>query len=304
MTTRTTGRIGADTDRLSRVQMQEVLDLLERGGGDRPVEIVPVEDDDALRASRTHPGSPARVALLLGALLDGRFDALVLDAARMPARLPDGLTIGAITRRATPYEALLSHDGSILDELPDGATVAAESWRRQAQMRCYRPDLHVVDARGSVDSVEQRVRSGQVDAAVVAAADMERLQRHESVVELLTASVCMPAAGQGALAVVVRSESSPLRDRIHAINHPPTWSALRAEWAFLEHLGADDPSRVGVLCTVEKKTLELEGVIAVPDLDEKIHMIVRGKTGQEEELGRTLAREILEAGGRDALAAL
>ena len=171
-------------------------------------------------------------------------------------------------------------------------------------MRCYRPDLHVVDARGSVDAVEQRVRSGQVDAAVVAAADMERLQRHEAVVELLTASVCMPAAGQGALAVVVRSESPAVRDRIHAINHATTYAALRAEWAFLEHLGVDDPSRVGVLCTVEKKTMELEGVIAVPDLDEKIHVMVRGALGREEELGRALAREVLEAGGRDLLASI
>lgn len=268
------------------------------------VDFIPPSDPEFIRNSHTHPGSPARVALLLNALLDGHFDALVLDASSLPTQMPSGLVIGAVTRRITPCDALISSDEQILDELPDGATVAADSHRRRTQMMCYRPELHIVDVRGSLDSMIQKIRSGVLDAAVVAAADMERLGRQDAVVELLTNSVCVPAAGQGALSVIVRSAEAPFRDSVQQINDARTSAALRAEWSFLEHLGVEDTSLVGVLGTIEDGTVELDGVLAVPDVNEKIRCLVRGAIGQEEELGEMLACEILDAGGREVLSIL
>lgn len=301
MPTKTTCRIGSDVDHLSRIQHEEVLRLLGNYAAKNAIEFVFPDESKALKNSRAQPNSPARIALLMNALLEGECDALVIDAVHLPARIPSGLTIGAITSRLTPYDALISSEECILDELPDNAVLAANSLRREAQMLYYRSDLKIVRAPGSVDSLIQKVRNGQVDSAVVAAADMERLNKHEYVVELLTNSVCVPAAGQGALAVLIRSSEGQFKETVQSINDPASYGVLRAEWTFLEALSVDGSDPVGVLGTVEGKVLELEGVLALPDGREKIHFMVKGTLGQEEDLGRTLAEEVLEAGGREIL---
>jgi len=285
---------------LSRVQLEEVLALLDNSDA-RSIDFVAPRATSFLDNSRTQPGTPARVSLLLSGLLTEEYDALVLGAVDLPTHIPSGLTIGAITRRLTPYDALISNEDLILDELPDGAAVVANSYRREAQMLCYRKDLRIVQARGSLDSLIQKVQTGKIDAAVVAAADMERLNRHDYVVELLTNSVCIPAAGQGALALLIRSSDESFRDCLQSINDHTTYSCLRAEWSFLEHLGVDNTSVAGVVGSIERKALELEGVLPIPDVTEKIHFMVKGHLGQEEELGQTLAKEILESGGHEAL---
>ncbi len=300
MPTKTTCRIGSDVDLLSKVQLDSVRFLLQHYGAKHSVDFITPEET-LLKNSRDQPNSPARLAMLMTALLDGAYDAIVLDAVSLTQRIPSGLTIGAITNRITPYDALISKGGLILDELPENAVIAANTLRREAQMLYYRPDLRIVHAKGSLDSLVQKVRNGNVDAAVLAAADMERVGRQEYVAELLTNSVCVPAPGQGALAVLIRSSEKSFRDCVQSINDPRTYSVLRAEWSFMEHLGANGDAPIGVLGSIEGKALELEGVLAYPDGREKILFMVKGHFGQEEDLGSTLAHEILEAGGREVL---
>jgi hydroxymethylbilane synthase len=241
------------------------------------------------------------VSLLLNGLLEGECDALVLDASTLPSRIPSGLTIGAITHRFTPYDALICNEEVILDELAENSVVVANESRREAQMLYYRPDLKIVHSRGSLDSLIQKVKNAKIDAAVIAAADMERLRKQDYVVELLTTAVCVPAAGQGALAVLIRSSEDQFREGIQEINDPVTYRELRAEWAFLDQLGVDGMDPVGVLAGTVGKVLEVEGVLAFPDGREKIHFVVKGSPGQDEDLGRTLAAEIVDAGGREIL---
>ena len=130
---------------------------------------------------------------------------------------------------------------------------------------------------------------------------MERLKKQDYVIELFTNSLCVPAAGQGALVVIVRAREDHLRKRFESIVDPGSTNELKAEWAFLEHLSLDPSDPVGVLGSIEGKALELEGVLAYPDGREKIHFIVKGALGNEEDLGRTLAEEVLNAGGREIL---
>ncbi|HEX5132274.1 MAG TPA: hydroxymethylbilane synthase [Candidatus Krumholzibacteria bacterium] len=301
MTTKTTCRIASDVDLLSRVQLDEVVRLFAAHGSRIPVEFVPSPEPESLKQSRALPASQERNALLMSRLLDGECDVLVLDACALPTRMPSGLTIGALTSRITPYDALISNGDAILDELPENATLATCALSREAQLRYYRPDLRIVRAQGSVDSLLQKVRGSSIDCAVIAAADLERLNKQEFVVELLTNSVCIPPAGQGALAVLIRSSEEHFRDAVQAINDPVTHGVLRAEWAFLEHLGVDPSAPVAVLATIEGKALEVEGMVAYPDGSEKIQCMVKGAIGDEEDLGRTLATEILEAGGREVI---
>ena len=300
MPTKTTCRIGSDADFLSRVQLESVTSLLQEYGARHTIDFI-VPDDSTIKGLKDQPNSPTRLAMLMNALLEGEYDTLVLNAVNLPPRIPTGLTIGAITSRLTPYDALISNEECILDELPEAAVVVANTLRRESQMLYYRPDLRIVHSRGSLDSLIQKVRGGHVDAAVVAASDMEHLGKQEYVVELLTNSVCVPAPGQGALAVLIRSSEGLFRESVQSINDPRTYSVLRAEWSFVEHIGIDANGPVGVLGSVEGKVLELEGILAYPDGREKIHFMVKGSLGQEEDLGQTLANEILDAGGREIL---
>jgi hydroxymethylbilane synthase len=302
VTTKTTCRIASDVDFLSRVQLDEVVRLLGANGARQAIDFVTPEESAALKQSRAAPSSPERNALLMSQLLSGECDALVIDATVLPRRMPAGLTIGALTHRITPYDALMSNDDCILDELRENAVLATDSLCRESQLRYYRPDLRIVRTHGSVDSLLQKVKSSTIDCAVIAAADVERLNKQEFVAELLTNSVCIPVAGQGALAILVRSSDEPFRDAVQAINDAATHSMLRSEWAFLEHLDVEHAAPVGVLASIEGKALELEGMVAYADGSEKIQCMVKGSIGNEEDLGRTLAHEILEAGGREVIA--
>jgi len=301
VTTKTTCRIGGDVDQLSRVQLDEVIRALESHGPKHSIDFVSTIESESLKNSRALPASQERLALLLSRLVNGECDVLVLDAASLPARLPSGLTIGALTRRMTAVDAVIANDGLIIDELEENALLATSSLRREAQLRYYRPDLKIVRTQGSVDSMLQKVRGGTVDCAVLAAADVERLNKQEFVSELLTNQVCVPAAGQGALAVLVRSAEEQFRDVVQSINDPATHAMLRAEWSFLEHVGVDASAPVAVLASIEGKAIELEGMVAFPDGSEKILCMVKGSMGNEEDLGATLAKEILEAGGQEVI---
>ena len=294
-------RIASDTDYLSKLELEEVTRQLKELSVKLAIEQIFVDDGKPGVDGAGAPNSPARVARLMKGLLEGEVDALVVNAAYLPSRLSAGLTIGAITDRLTPYDVLISMNECLLDELPEHASLAAADIRREAQLLYYRSDLKIAKMKGSVDSVIQKVKGGKLDAAVLAASDVERLKKQDYVSEFLTCSICIPAAGQGSLAVLVRSDEEQVKKAIRGINHPASYSEIIAEWAFLDHIGAPEGAPVGALGSIEGKVLELEGMIASPDGTERIHSVVKGSVGHEIELGQKLAQEVLEAGGRDLL---
>jgi len=301
VTTMTRCRIASDTDYLSKLELEEVTRQLKELSVKLAIEQIFVDDGKPGVDGAGAPNSPARVARLMKGLLEGEVDALVVNAAYLPSRLSAGLTIGAITDRLTPYDVLISMNECLLDELPEHASLAAADIRREAQLLYYRSDLKIAKMKGSVDSVIQKVKSGKLDGAVLAASDVERLKKQDYVSEFLTCSICIPAAGQGSLAVLVRSDEEQVKKAIRGINHPASYSEIIAEWAFLDHIGAPEGAPVGALGSIEGKVLELEGMIASPDGTERIHSVVKGSVGHEIELGQKLAQEVLEAGGRDLL---
>ncbi len=294
-------RLCGDNDLLSRIQLDEVADHLLKNYPKAAIEIIHPEEPASATDPKSTPNSPMRVALLMNRLLEGYCDALVLNASSLPVKMNEGLSIAAITNRLTPYDVLISDDERILDELPLNAKIAANEIRREAQMLYYRPDLKMVRTKGGVDALIQKVRSAKIDAVILAAADVERLHKQDCVVEFLTNSVCIPAAGQGSLAVLSRSNDEQVKKLLATVDDPASHAEIKAEWAFLEHIGLSELDPVGVLGSIEGDRLELEGVIALPDGREKICSIVRGSIGKEVELGQLLANDILEAGGAELL---
>jgi hydroxymethylbilane synthase len=294
-------RIASDADHLSKLELEEVFLRLRELSPKLAIEVFFADEGKPGVNGAAPPNSPSRVARLMKRLLEQEFDAVVVNAAYLPSRLPTGLTIGAITDRLTPYDVLISTGDCLLDELPENASVVANDIRREAQLLYYRPDLKTVRSKGSVDSIIQRVKNGKIDGAVLAASDVERLRKQDYVVEFLTCSICIPAAGQGSLAVLVRSDEDQVKKIIRGINHPASYGEIIAEWAFLDSLGAGENTPVGVLGSIEGKVLELEGMIASTDGRERIHSVVKGNIGHEVELGQRLAQEVLDAGGREVL---
>jgi hydroxymethylbilane synthase len=291
-------RIASDVDQLSKIQLEEVSVELKQHHPKLGVDLVAVDGQQS--GNGADPDSPVRIALLMDKLLGAEYDALVLNATKLPAKLPTGLTIGAITNRLTPYDVLISHD-CLLDELSDGATVIANESRVEAQLLFYRPDLRIIRSQGSIDSAIQKVQNGKAEAVILAASDVERLHKQDHVIEFLTCSVSIPAAGQGSLAVLVRSDEEVAKKSIRSINDPAAYSEITAEWAFLDFLGVHEEAPVGVLGSIEGTKIELEGMIALPDGRERIREVVKGTVGKEAELGEKLANESLEAGGRALL---
>jgi hydroxymethylbilane synthase len=182
------------------------------------------------------------------ALLDGRADIAVHSAKDVPTTEPAGLTLAAFPARADARDAIISRDGRGFAELPAGARLGTSSPRRAAIARSLRPDLTVVPIRGNVDTRLRKLRAGEYDVIVLAAAGLMRLGLHEQVTEFCDPAVWVPAAGQGALAVQCRA-GDPAASLLATADHPPTRVAITAERAVLRRLGSGCRTPVGIYAT-------------------------------------------------------
>ena len=138
-------------------------------------------------------------------LLNGTIDLAVHSLKDMPTVLPEGLCLTAITERANVGDAFVSNKYGSFEELPLGAVVGTSSLRRKAQLLAKRPDLEIRDLRGNVDTRLRKLDEGLYDAIILAAAGLERLGHGDRISSLISADVCLPAVGQGALAIEART---------------------------------------------------------------------------------------------------
>lgn len=235
------------------------------------------------------------------ALREGRIDLAVHSAKDLSSALPPDMTLAAFLPRADARDVLVSREGHTLMSLPPGATVGTSSPRRTCQVLALRPDLRVLDIRGNVDTRLHKLREGQYDAIVLAAAGLERLGMIDCVTEWLDPSVMLPAAAQGALVVEVRADDSFMLDLAGKLNDPITSAAVRAERAFLAAIGGGCSLPIGAYATIEGESLRLSGMIGSPD-----GHIVRGEhigqSGEPESVGAELAADLLVRGGRELIA--
>ena len=251
--------------------------------------------------SEHHPETPLAVIdqrdvftrQLDEALLDGEIDLAVHSLKDVPTRLPEGIALAAFTERHDPSDVLVSDERYTVDELPRGAVVATSSLRRRAQLLHRRPDLDIVAIRGNVGTRVRKMREGAADAVVLARAGLERLGL-DAPHTVIPADVVLPAVGQGALAVATL-EDHPLRARMREVlNHEFTEKAVRAERAMLHALEGGCRVPVGASSAFDGGVVQLRGVVASPDGA----LVYRGRAeGEEpEEVGRKLARDLLEQG--------
>ncbi len=297
--------VGSRGSRLSQRQTELALDALRRAHPQARFESRAIRTfGDRSRASLGEIGGRGVfVAELEHALLTGEIDIAVHSLKDMPSDATDGLAVAAVTEREDVRDVLVSRDGLALADLPDGAAVGTGSPRRAAQLLAARPDLRIADIRGNVDTRIRKVKDGQYDAAVLAAAGLARLGWLDRAAELLSTEVMLPAVGQGALAIQVRNDDAEASGVATAVDHTASHVATAAERAFEARLGGGCHAAVAALGELNGASLRLRGLVGDPTGGRLLRGEIEGSLDEAEALGVRLAESLLAQGAADLLAA-
>ena len=235
------------------------------------------------------------------ALLDGSIDLAVHSMKDLPSELPQGLGLAAIPRREDPRDVLVSADGAVLADLPEGARVGTGAPRRAAQLLSRRPDLRIQPLRGNIDTRVRKLREGDMEAIVLAAAGLNRLGI-DVPRALLDPEESLPAVGQGALGIETRTDDAAAREAAALLDDVGTARAVSAERAFLAALGGGCQVPIAALAEVDDSTLRIRGMVAVPDGSRILRLTAEAGVDDAESLGRDLGELFLERGAADLLA--
>jgi hydroxymethylbilane synthase len=262
----------------------------------RSVELVGVttEGDVSTAQIAQIGGTGVYVNRLRERLLAGDVDFAVHSLKDLPTAPAAGITLAAVPVRDDPRDALCSTHK--LADLPKGATIGTGSSRRGAQLLALRPDLKVVPIRGNADTRLRKVTEGELDAVVLAAAGLGRIDRLGVVAEIFDMTQMLPAPAQGALAVECRSDREDLVELLATLDDPETRSAVTAERALMRALEAGCSAPVGAYAAWEDQKLCLTGVVVGYDGVRQIRLSGSGHPDHAERLGRDLATRMLAEG--------
>ena len=298
--------LGSRGSTLALLQTQEVIDALQLAYPDYEFEIMIISTQGDrqrwLPLSRIG-GKGLFVKEIQLALLSGEVDMAVHSFKDLPTEPTPGLEVAAYCKRLDPRDVLVSRQGLSLSYLPPGAVLGTSSPRRAAQIKARRPDLIFRDLRGNVETRLRKVSQGEVDGAVLAAAGVLRLGAEAQITQFLSPEECLPAVGQGALAVETRAEDEVTKDLLKTVDHLLTRQALAAERSLLETLQGGCYIPLGALAQVDGKTLELHGMIASLDGSQVLRYHLSGRAEEGAAIGRQVAERLLEMGGRELVEA-
>lgn len=235
-------------------------------------------------------------------LLGGRIDLAVHSMKDVPVQFPEGLHIRFITRREDPRDVLISRDRITLEELPSGAKIGTSSLRRRAQLLSYRPDFHIIPLRGNVDTRVRKLDTMGLDAIVLAAAGVKRMNMEGRISQFISPEVCLPAIGQGALGIETRIADDEVNQYLSIIDHEATHLSIVAERAFLRRLEGGCQVPIGAWGSVsDQGWLTLKGFVGDLDGRKSIKGEIEGEMGKAQELGMTLAENLLFRGADEIL---
>lgn len=313
-------RIGSRGSQLALWQANHIAALLRAQGNSVDIEIIKTTGD------RLQAVTFAQVAVQSGttkgmftkeieeALAEGRVDLAVHSLKDLPTELPEGFALAATPPRVDPRDVFVSACFGNLASLPQGARVGTSSQRRRAQLKALRPDIDAVEFRGNVDTRLRKLSEGQVDAILLAAAGLDRLEKTEWIRERLDPNDFCPAAGQGSLGIETRKGDAAILAALAFLDDSDTRFAVTVERAALAALGGGCQVPIGVHCrpctTPEHVAVsgawdEVFAVVADPASGRAVrvhHRALRGK-GSAESLGQLIAQKLIEAGAGPLLEA-
>ncbi|MEM1110871.1 MAG: hydroxymethylbilane synthase [Pseudomonadota bacterium] len=230
------------------------------------------------------------------ALLDKSADIAVHSMKDVPMEFPAGLQLGVICEREDPRDAFVSNRFESLADLPPGSVVGTSSLRRECQLRTRRPDLEVRFLRGNVNTRLRKLDEGQYDAIILASAGLLRLEMGERIRERIAVEASLPAGGQGAVGVELRSDDEATMARLACLHHEPTAARVRAERALNRRLNGGCQVPIAAYAVLERDELYLRGLVGEPDGSLTLRAEARAPVADAEALGVSVAEDLLAQG--------
>ncbi|MEO0437940.1 MAG: hydroxymethylbilane synthase [Pseudomonadota bacterium] len=236
------------------------------------------------------------------ALLEGRAHIAVHSMKDVPMEFPEGLELGVICEREEPADAFVSNRFDSLSALPEGSVVGTSSLRRECQLREQRGDLEVKFLRGNVNTRLRKLDEGEYDAIILACAGLMRLGMGDRVRSRIPITQSLPAGGQGAVGIELRSDDEKTRALLEPLHHPATAERVLAERALNRRLQGGCEVPIAAYAVRDGEELWLRGLVGRPDGQNTLRAEARGSAADPEALGVKVADSLLEAGAAEILA--
>jgi len=300
-------RIATRQSPLALWQAEFVKAELEKIHPDLTVELVPMvtRGDKILDTPLAKIGGKGLfVKELELAMLDGRADIAVHSMKDVPMEFPEGLGLSVICEREDPRDAFVSNKYKNIDDLPQGAKVGTCSLRRQCQLKAKRPDIQILDLRGNVGTRLGKLDQGLYDGIILASAGLKRLGLAERIAHEISTEWMLPAGGQGAVGIECRVDDSRIQKYLAPLNHTETAYRVTAERAVNQTLEGGCQVPIGVFSTVKNDSIHIEALVGKVDGSLIIQDQIVGPLDRTEQLGITLAKQLLSSGAGEILAAL
>ena len=301
-------RIGSRGSQLALWQANHIAALLRTQGHTVDIQIIKTTGDRLQEVTFAQVGSKGMFTKEIEeALAAGSIDLAVHSLKDLPTELPEDFALAATPQRVDPRDVFVSKDHPNLASLRQGAKVGTSSQRRRAQLKALRPDIVSVEFRGNVDTRLRKLSEGQVDAILLAAAGLDRLEKTEWIRERLDPAQFCPAAGQGSLGIETRKDDAATIAALAFLDDPDTRFAVTAERAALAALGGGCQVPIGVHCRpATASDIEIFAVVAGPESGEAVRIYERAsrKGNDPVALGRLAARKLIEAGAGPLLASV
>jgi hydroxymethylbilane synthase len=297
--------VGSRGSRLALRQAEIALDALRSAHPEATFEIQTIRTTgDRTKASLSEIGGRGVFVIEIErALLAGEIDIAVHSLKDLPTDEAPGLAIAAVLPREDARDVLVSRRGARIEELPEEALVGTGRPRRAAQVLAMRPDVRIADIRGNVDTRMAKVESGDYDAVVLAAAGLARLGWLDRASQIFDANEMLPAPGQGAVAVQVRTDDPDAFTTVLAVDDPETRAAITAERAFERRLGGGCHAAIAALAVVVEERIRLRGLVGEPEGGRMFQGEVDGTIHDPASTGLLLAEQLIERGAEDVLEA-
>jgi hydroxymethylbilane synthase len=309
--------LGTRGSQLALLQAQMVVDLLRRlTDVSCDVVVIKTSGDRLAEATLAQIGGKRLfVKEIEDALINGEVDLAVHSSKDMPAALPPELDIGAVLAREDARDAIVlpglaspkPREGGTTFErvvacLGRAPRIGTSSVRRSAQLLRLFPGARCLPIRGNLDTRLRKLDAGDFDALVLAAAGLKRLMQEARISALIPVDACVPAPGQGIIAVEIRSGDVKTRGLVATIDDAAARAALDAERAVVTRLGGGCQMPIGAYAAVAADALQLSAVVLSLDGARAVRGATRGDVTHAHEVGTRAAEQLLAQGAAEILA--